>query len=142
MVVDHGHVELAYYVSQDQVAVVFAGLQCKADNVIANTVEDLVMSSSSSSVSNHPPLHIVVVTADQGLIRIATNRIHLQPLTLLEDLEYILEHIPHHQHDVLESDLVVAVEPNNAATTIGGDGDSDQQQQQVLLLLDHKIIPP
>ncbi|KAL7571936.1 hypothetical protein ACA910_006568 [Epithemia clementina (nom. ined.)] len=140
MVVDHGHVELAYYVSQDQVAVVFVGLQCKADNVISNTVEDLVMSSSSSYCGGHVQSRIDRLVSSTD--RIATNRIHLQPLTLLEDLEYILEHIPHHQHNVLKSDLVVAVEPNNAATTIGGNGNSDQQQQQVLLLLDHKIIPP
>ena len=97
LIVDHGNVEAAYYIPTSQLAIVFAGPRCKADDVIAHDVHDFLATSSTAIRTNV----VVVVTADRGLIDRCRRRTGLrktvtivQPLTLLEDLEHILQAVP------------------------------------------------
>jgi len=90
LVVDHGNEEAAYYLPDAaDMAIVFAGPHRKADDVIAHDAAFLGQESD-----------VLVVTADRGLIdrcrrsAVRKNMIILGPLTLLEDLEYILKHAP------------------------------------------------
>ena len=97
LIVDHGNVGAANYIPTSQLAIVFAGRRCKADDVIAHDVHDFLATTSTVIRTNV----VVVVLADPGLIDRCRRRTGLrktvtivQPLTLLEDLEHILEAVP------------------------------------------------
>ena len=87
LIVDHGSQQTAYHSSKGDMTIIFAGPSHKADDLIAKDVSFLGEQGAD----------LVVVTSDRGLIdrckRAATdmNLTFLSPLTLVEDLEYILE---------------------------------------------------
>lgn len=87
LIVDHGSVPTAMWMKDAEMAVVFAGPSCKADDVIAN---DLVPYFAELP-------QVTVVTADTELIqrcrrasRVTQQLNILSPMQLLEDLEIVL----------------------------------------------------
>ena len=128
LIVDHGQVESAHYLPPPHdLAIVFAGPRCKADDVIAHEVH--------LGMGQHHVDALVVITADRGLIDRCRRRSSatktsvtiLQPITFLEDLEAILQACPlpppietkeeessfnddDNNDDVVDSDLIVALD--------------------------------
>jgi predicted phosphodiesterase len=126
LVVDHGSLPSALWMDDAQMAVVFAGPSCKADDVIAN---DLVPYFAEVP-------KVTVVTADNELIqrcrrasRVTQQLNIMSPIQLLEDLEVVLA-APH--PDFFESLTEDSDEENN-------DDDLAEEDRATLELLDHEI---
>ncbi len=126
LIVDHGFLPAALWMHDAQMAVVFAGPSCKADDVIAN---DLVPYFAEVP-------EVTVVTADNELIqrcrrasRVTQQLNILSPMQLLEDLEVVLAS-PH--PNFFESLHDNSDEERN-------DDDLAEEDRETLELLDHEI---
>jgi len=103
MVVDHGSIPSGYYMDDLALGVVFAGPNCKADDVIARDVSSTLSlnhhNNNNNNYNNDNNVLVVVVTSDNGLIqrcRYSSSKqkhaLHIwSPLRFLDDLNYLEE---------------------------------------------------